>query len=63
MQLRPVEKVVLRLFDQGLNKSEVANRFLKSDQWVEQVTKLARYKLDRSLINGGSCGGTEYPGD
>lgn len=63
MQLRPVERVVLRLVDQGLNSTEVAGKFLRSQEWVEQVTKLARYKMERSIINGGSAGGTEYPGD
>jgi DNA-binding NarL/FixJ family response regulator len=63
VKLRPVERVVLRLFDQGLTKSEVASKFLRSNEWVEQVSKLAHYKLDRALINGGSCGGTEYPED
>lgn len=47
MELRPVERTVLKLVDRGMDTPEVAARFIRSDAWVENVLRLARYKMDK----------------
>lgn len=45
--LRPVERRILRWRDQGASHAEIAPRFHRSPEFVEQVENLARYKLAR----------------
>lgn len=48
MELRPVERRVLKLFNKGLSTQQISTKFLRSDEWVEQVARLAEYKLDKA---------------
>jgi DNA-binding CsgD family transcriptional regulator len=43
--LRPVERRVLRLADEGLDDAEIGRRFGRSEAWVAQVRRLA--EVDR----------------
>ncbi len=45
--LRPVERRVLRWRDEGASHADIAPRFNRSPEFVEQVENLARYKLAR----------------
>ena len=45
--LRPIERRVLQLADDGLDDSEIGRRFGRSEQWTAQVRMLA--DLDRPL--------------
>jgi hypothetical protein len=42
-----VERRVLRWRDQGASHADIAPRFHRSPEFVEQVENLARYKLAR----------------
>jgi DNA-binding CsgD family transcriptional regulator len=46
--LRPLERRVLRWREMGADYTEIASRFRRSPEDVEQVEKLARYKLDNA---------------
>ncbi len=46
-RLRPVERRVLRWRDQGESHADIAPRFHRSPEFVEQVENLAHYKLAR----------------
>jgi len=46
-RLRPVERRVLRWRDPGASHGDIAPRFHRSPEFVEQVENLARYKLER----------------
>jgi hypothetical protein len=46
-RLRPVERRILRWRDQGASHADIAPRFHRSPEFVEQVENLARYKLAR----------------
>jgi DNA-binding CsgD family transcriptional regulator len=43
--LRPLERRVLRWRDRGTTAAEIAGRFRRSPAHIEQVERLARYKL------------------
>ncbi len=40
-RLRPLERTVLRLADQGLDDAEIGRRFHRSPEWVGRVRALA----------------------
>jgi hypothetical protein len=46
-RLRPVERRILRWRDRGANHADIAPRFHRSPEFVEQVENLARYKFAR----------------
>src|SRR5918998_5813279 len=46
--LRPVERRVLRLVDEGLDDAEIGRRFGRSERWVAQVRFLADLDVPRS---------------
>jgi hypothetical protein len=46
--LRPLERCVLHWRDRGAAWNEIAPRFRRSPEFVEQVERLARYKLARA---------------
>jgi hypothetical protein len=43
--LRPLERCILGWMDQGASSAAIAPRFGKSEDFVERVADLARYKL------------------
>jgi hypothetical protein len=45
--LRPIERRILHWRDQGADVTELARRFRRGPESVEQVEQLARYKLSR----------------
>ena len=47
-ELRPVERRVLRLADEGLDDAEIGRRFKRSEQWTAQVRFLADLDIRRS---------------
>ncbi len=47
-ELRPVERRVLRLADEGLDDAEIGRRFKRSEQWTAQVRFLADLDVRRS---------------
>ena len=46
--LRPVERRVLRLVDQGLDDAEIGRRFGRTERWTAQVRFLADLDVPRS---------------
>lgn len=46
--LRPLESRVLRWRDEGADYHEIGTRFRRSAEAVQQVERLARYKLDHA---------------
>ena len=46
--LRPVERRVLRLVDEGLDDAEIGRRFGRTERWTAQVRFLADLDVPRS---------------
>lgn len=49
--LRPLERCVLRWRSDGADYDDFAPRFRRSAGFVEQVERMARYKLDRATTS------------
>jgi DNA-binding CsgD family transcriptional regulator len=47
--LRPVERRVVHLLEQGLDETEIAARFRRSPDWVLRVASLARMPRSQPL--------------
>ena len=49
-RLRPVERRVLRLVDEGLDDAEIGRRFGRGERWTAQVRFLADLDVPRSQV-------------
>ncbi|MDD9371903.1 MAG: hypothetical protein PV358_17415, partial [Acidimicrobiales bacterium] len=62
--LRPVERRVLRLVDEGLDDAEIGRRFGRTERWTAQVRFLADLDVPRSQATGNdSDTGNDTDGD
>lgn len=66
--LRPVERRVLRLVDEGLDDAEIGRRFGRTERWTAQVRFLADLDVPRSQATGndsdtGNDTGNDTDGD
>jgi hypothetical protein len=50
--LRPVERRVLRLADEGLDDAEIGRRFGRSEAWAAQVRRLAEVERPPAARDG-----------
>ena len=51
-RLRPIERRILRLVDDGVDDVEIGRRFRRSPQWVAQVRRLAQHPRSGVHIQG-----------
>lgn len=51
-RLRPIERRVLRLADEGLDDAEIGRRFGRGERWTAQVRFLADLDVPRSQGHG-----------
>jgi DNA-binding CsgD family transcriptional regulator len=61
--LRPVERRVLRLVDEGLDDAEIGRRFGRGERWTAQVRFLADLDVPRSHADDGDPGPATDAGD
>ena len=61
--LRPVERRVLRLVDEGLDDAEIGRRFGRGERWTAQVRFLADLDVPRSQDGDGSDGDRDGESD
>src|SRR5438105_15404349 len=47
--LRPLERRIVRLLEEGLDAAEIAGRFRRSPDWVLRVASMARIPRSRPL--------------
>jgi DNA-binding CsgD family transcriptional regulator len=47
--LRPVERRIVRLLEEGLDEAEIAVRFRRSPEWVLRVASMARMPRTQAL--------------
>jgi DNA-binding CsgD family transcriptional regulator len=50
--LRPVERRVLRLAEEGIDDAEIARRFQRSPEWVARVRSLAQHPRSGRHLQG-----------
>jgi DNA-binding CsgD family transcriptional regulator len=50
--LRPVERRVLRLVDQGLDDGEIGRRFRRSPEWVGRIRQLTQHPRSGAHFRG-----------
>lgn len=50
--LRPVERRILRLVDEGVDEDEIGRRFRRSPEWVARVRTLAEYPRQGTHFQG-----------
>ena len=50
--LRPVERRILRLSEQGVDDAEIARRFRHSPEWVGRVRQLAQQPREGARLQG-----------
>ena len=64
-ELRPVERRVLRLADEGLDDAEIGRRFGRSERWTAQVRFLADLDVPRAQATDGDTAAADdlEPGD
>jgi DNA-binding CsgD family transcriptional regulator len=61
--LRPVERRVLRLVDEGLDDAEIGRRFGRGERWTAQVRFLADLDVPRTQGDDGDPGHGSDAGD
>ena len=47
--LRPLERRIVRLLEEGLDEAEIADRFRRSPDWVLRVASMARMPRTQAL--------------
>src|SRR2546428_11263918 len=47
--LRPLERRIVRLLEEGLDEAEIADRFRRSPAWVLRVASMARMPKTQAL--------------